>query len=63
VSIFWWRHLSEAKQSRDEAAEELKESRKTRVYVEDLAGRDQLSVRRNHFGEAIEIAMGIRRSP
>lgn len=61
MTLFWWKHLKEAKEGRADAERQLREAQANRAYVQDLAKRDRESVRRNHFGEAIEIAMGIRR--
>ena len=61
MTLFWWKHLRDAEKGRADAERQLRETRANRAYVQDLARRDRESVRRNHFGEAIEIAMGIRR--
>lgn len=58
----WAGRVKEARIERAQAAQELEETRRRgREVVDPLVERAETAIRRNHFGEAIEAAMGRRR--
>ncbi|WP_428847275.1 DUF7620 family protein [Rhodococcus ruber] len=58
----WAGRVKQARIERAEAARELEETRRHgREVVDPLVDRAEAVIRRNHFGEAIENAMGKRR--
>lgn len=58
----WKRRVREARAEREEAASELEATRRRgQEVVDPLVDRAEAAIRRNHFGEAIEQAMGRRR--
>jgi hypothetical protein len=61
--MWGWKHrLKQAQIERTQAAKELEETRRRgREVVDPLVERAEAAMQRNHFGEAVERAMGKRR--
>lgn len=58
----WGEKMRQARAERAAAARELEETRRQgREVVEPLVERAEAAMQRNHFGEAVERAMGKRR--